>query len=222
MKKFLKIMLIPLALLLLYLGAVLCIQFFYLMGATTGPRIDPAANTRCALLVIDVQNMYTYAEDPQKAARYKIDALISNINTAIDRLKGGCEVIFITQVADRFSFVSILMPTIPAKGSKEAGVNPALRGENRHLIIKYRGDAFSNPELQRYLNEKKVGTLYVTGLASEVCVNYTIQGALNRGYRVNAIGEAIWAMFGEESGRKMLSKFEKLGAKTVPLAELGI
>jgi hypothetical protein len=52
MKKFLKIMLIPLALLLLYLGAVLCIQFFYLMGATTGPRIDPAKTVPLAELGI--------------------------------------------------------------------------------------------------------------------------------------------------------------------------
>ncbi|NLW48842.1 MAG: isochorismatase family protein [Firmicutes bacterium] len=50
-------------------------------------------------------------------------------------------------------------------------------------------------------------------------MDYTIKGALNRGYQVYVIRDAILALFGKESLEKMLQKYEDSGGKVITLDE---
>jgi len=66
--------------------------------------------------------------------------------------------------------------------------------------------AFSNPQLDNFLQANKVKTLYVLGVYAEGCVRSTVLDALKRGYRVvvdeNAVASnapwkkrfALWSM----------------------------
>jgi nicotinamidase-related amidase len=59
------------------------------------------------------------------------------------------------------------------------------------VFDKHKGDAFSNPGLEKYLAEKNIGTIFLTGADGEFCVHFTGRGARNRGFSVNAIKDAI-------------------------------
>lgn len=56
-------------------------------------------------------------------------------------------------------------------------------------------------------------------MAAEVCVDRTIQGALNRGYEVYVIDDAVLAIFGDASKQKRLDKYIRLGAEIISLKE---
>ncbi len=51
--------------------------------------------------------------------------------------------------------------------------------------------AFSTPDLTLLLHEQSVDTLIVTGAETDVCVLATILGAVDRGYRVIVVTDAI-------------------------------
>ena len=59
------------------------------------------------------------------------------------------------------------------------------------VIDKTRYSAFAEPQLVAHLNERKVDTLIVTGSETDVCVAATVLGAVDRGYRVIVVTDAI-------------------------------
>jgi len=221
MKLFIKIILVPIGLLFIYLAILFYNQFTYLHGATTGEMIDTKKMPHSALFVIDIQNIYPHPDKNLRSTNPVVFNLLSNVNAAIEHFEGsGNEIIYLAQVKEKKSIRSFFMPHIPARGTKEAEINTGIRTKNNPVIFtKLRADAFSNPDLQHYLNRKNTGTLFITGMAAEVCVDYTIQGAINRGYRVYVIRDALYAMFGEKSKEKRLQKYAGLGAKIISLEE---
>jgi nicotinamidase-related amidase len=71
-------------------------------------------------------------------------------------------------------------------------------------------DAFSNPALDAFLPQNEVSRLYVTGLDAAYCVDRTIKGALNRGYKVTAVKDAIISSTAEKRDQ-FLKSYETEG-----------
>jgi nicotinamidase-related amidase len=63
------------------------------------------------------------------------------------------------------------------------------------FFSKWKGDAFSNNDLNQFLIDNQVNELYLTGIDGLQCVYFTMQGAVNRGYRVYGIREAIDVLY---------------------------
>jgi nicotinamidase-related amidase len=80
-------------------------------------------------------------------------------------------------------------------------------------------DAFSNNKLDRFLVDNKINSLYITGLDAEACVDKTVKAALNRGYKVTIIKDAIAAKSDEKLKNK-IEEFSKLGADISTTEEL--
>jgi maleamate amidohydrolase len=59
------------------------------------------------------------------------------------------------------------------------------------LIAKSRPSAFSNPELDDCLHAHQVEQLHVLGVFAEGCVRATVVDALERGYAVQVIADAV-------------------------------
>ena len=57
------------------------------------------------------------------------------------------------------------------------------------------GDAFSNPQLGEWLAARKVGRLRLVGLDGCFCLQSTAHGALNRGYAVEIVEDAVLTSF---------------------------
>ncbi|MDT4871268.1 Isochorismatase family protein [compost metagenome] len=96
-------------------------------------------------------------------------------------------------------------------GSKGLGLAPALPFSPDAEFVKPLSDSFSSPELGRYLAENRIGTLLLTGLDGCYCIQNTANGALNRGYRVELLGEAVLSR--DESGwSRHVDALERRGA----------
>jgi nicotinamidase-related amidase len=77
---------------------------------------------------------------------------------------------------------------------------------------KKRSDAFSNPDLDSYLRTNRVDHLLVTGLDAAFCVNATILGGLNRGYKITVYSNGI-ATESTTPIDNLLKKWEARGVK---------
>jgi nicotinamidase-related amidase len=65
------------------------------------------------------------------------------------------------------------------------------RSGSERLITKASPSAFSNPELEPLLGAHGVKHLYVLGVFAEGCVRATVVDAVQRGYTVHVIAEAV-------------------------------
>ncbi len=219
MKLFFKIIGILVMLFLLYVIVVLGIEFFYILTPSPVTKINHQKNTDSVILVIDVQNMLTFYDNPEKAKKYRVAPFLNSINQAINK-KSGYEVIYIRQEFPKNSFLSFILPTFPEEGDPGTEINRNIFRENSMIFTKSRADAFSNPGLQQYLNSKKIGTLYITGLAAEACVNSTIKGAVANGYRVYVIKEAVLSMRGGMPGSERLERYRSYGTGIISVNDL--
>jgi nicotinamidase-related amidase len=162
---------------------------------TTGERIDFSMRPNLALLVIDMQKDFTasggkygWDEAYLKTRLEAIDIMAAKANDA------EIPVIAVRHV-HRLALIRLMIRLfgegrgIP--GSKGLGLSPALSGSPDFEVVKIRSDSFSSPELEGYLAAKRVGTLLLTGLDGSYCVQATANGALNRGYRVEIVEDAV-------------------------------
>jgi nicotinamidase-related amidase len=97
------------------------------------------------------------------------------------------EVAYIRQVFSSNLFVRL-------HGGRRAGkvmIDRRIKVVNSNDFEKNRTDAFSNRRFEQLLIDNRVDELYLTGVDAAYCVYYTALGALNRGYRVVVVTDAV-------------------------------
>lgn len=220
MKLFFRFIILVVVFFVVYIGAVIYNQCTYILGATHGEAIDIEKNPECALLVIDIQN--AYPDKKVLVTNPQLHEFITNTNKVIEHFNKQSDYIaYLAQIKKQTGIRSFFLPHIAVEGSKEAEIHSEIyREENPDVFTKFRADGFSNPYLQKYLNRHHVGRLYIVGMAAEVCVDQTIQGAINRGYQVYVVEDAVLAIFGEKSKMKRIRKYADLGARIITIADL--
>ena len=199
-------------LVLLYVGMVFFYRFHYVMGPSTGERIDRTTRPNSALLVIDVQEKYTGTGSSRETSAPYINA----INSAVDKaFRRKMEVIYISAVREKGNVrQAFFSGDIAVAGSPGAAFDGRLAAVPARIFSKYRADAFHTKEFERYLAERGIGTLYLTGIALEFCVGETAKGALSRGYGVTLIEDAVIPAFAS-SRKKKLDALVSLGASVI-------
>ena len=75
-------------------------------------------------------------------------------------------------------------------------------------FIKKRSDAFSSPELNKYLVEHRINRIYLVGVDAVYCVYKTGLGGINRGYDVTIIPDAT-ATSSDKSESEILAMYKK-------------
>ena len=91
-----------------------------------------------------------------------------------------------------------------------------LRPPESTTIPRYRPYAFSNPKLDEYLRSHCVDHLIIVGLDGAGCIDATLKGALNRGYKVTAAMQGI-ATESSKPLEELSLEWQKLGAEVVDL-----
>ena len=178
------------------LGASAAYVFMYFQkidGVSTGPQIAQGQPDKPALLVIDIQEGITGRSAPkftQSMARQS-GPFIEKVNQVITWAQGkNMPVIYIRQEnADKL--FNILSKNLLAQGDPSAALDPRVRVAAGPVFTKAKMDAFSNPEFEEFLNHGGINHLYVTGLSATACVDRTVKAALNRGYAVTPVADAI-------------------------------
>lgn len=162
-----------------------------------------------ALLVIDVQEVFV-GENKNKMFDYG-DELVKNINRIIDE-NADNTVVYIYNLMKR-SFINKFAPFHMYENSPEAESPKSLKIVSEHKFVKYEGNAFSNPDLDKFLKEKDIDAVEVVGIDGGACVPMTALGAIEHGYTVTVNEKGIGthkARFGKK--KKLEKKLRNLGA----------
>jgi ureidoacrylate peracid hydrolase len=161
---------------------------------------DPA---RVALVVVDMQNDFCHPEGVFARAGLRIphrSDLVARVNQLVlaARAAGQVVVWVRTEWTDEAS-VGLLAersPFLADEGLRAGTWGSELVGAldpepTDHHIVKTRFDAFLRTPLADLLEELGVGTLVVTGVRTDFCVESTVREAFFRDYRVAVAREAV-------------------------------
>ena len=184
-----------LASLLIFFGIILIcaamaglVMYRSMFVATTGKKILPYDKPRKALLVLDLQEGYGGTNPRQPATSPATGGLLDTVNRLIGMAaETGMEVVYVRQVFKNNLFVRM-------HGGRKVVkviVDRRIVKINDNDFEKNRTDAFSSRDLERFLVEHQVDEIYLTGVDAAFCVYYTALGALNRGYKVTVVRDAV-------------------------------
>ena len=181
------------------------------MGSSKGERIDLTQRKKELLLVIDIQSRYIHYTPRMLANQY-----ISNINKVIDHTNElNYNIVYTASVRKKTFLTSLFLFDIAIQGTEGAKLDSGLNTNNSVIFEKFLADGFFNKDFRVYLEINNISSLFITGMAAEVCVSETIKGALNRGYKVVVIKDTIIPIFGNKSLKRKLNEVENLGAQII-------
>nr|WP_321445228.1 cysteine hydrolase [uncultured Cohaesibacter sp.] len=188
----------------LILGLTLALIVFLMANAlyriTSRPRakpIDKETRPNAALLVIDMQHDFTRAKGRMAHDAKRRSEAFRRINElAAEAHQLNIPVIEIshafTDPVEKL-VIRLIAGGAGVEGSLGLKRDDALTYHANHHIWKHEQDSFTSPMFNRYLDEHKIGHLYITGQDATACVNATAKAALKRHFEVTLIDEAILA-----------------------------
>jgi nicotinamidase-related amidase len=145
--------------------------------ATTGERIPIYDHPQVALLVVDLQKEFLDPGGRQPVAPSQVAPMLAATNRLVENARSlGVELAYMQSEA-------------PAGGE----LDPRLQRPSGPVFRKERADAFSNPELDEFLRSRAVDHLLLAGVFADRSVYYTAEGAINRGYKVKVVRDAVGA-----------------------------
>ena len=169
-----------------FVAVIMMIRSMFI--ATKGRRIAAYPDPRRALVVLDIQEGYAGSDTRQPVTIPPATGLIATVNRLIDRAaESGTEVAYVRQVFGNNLFVRL-------HGGRRQGriiIDRRVRVINENDFEKNRTDAFSNRQFEQFLIDRHVNELYLVGVDAAYCVYFTALGALNRGYKVTVVKDAV-------------------------------
>lgn len=163
-----------------------------------------------ALLVIDAQEIFL-GEGHADFFDYDSE-LVNKINGIIEENRDNT-VAYIYNYMKR-SFINKFAPYKVYEDTPQAEPVKSLNIISEHKFAKYVGNAFSNPELDKFLKEKGVDTVEVVGVDGGGCVALTALGAVKNGYAVIVNDKGIGTVKANIGKKKKFDeKLRQLGAE---------
>ena len=131
-----------------------------------------------ALLVIDVQRAVFEGKDPV----YRAEDLIEKINALIAKFRSASLPVF---------FIKHQSSGLYKQNTDGWQFHPGLDyREGDTVISKREGNSFTGTDLDKRLKDGAVGELVVCGLLSQLCVQRTLLGSLELGYKAILVSDA--------------------------------
>ena len=134
---------------------------------------------RKSLLIIDMQK----GSFTNKTPRFDTDGVVKRINELAELFRKSELPVFYIQ-HDGTDFGEFKKNTFEWEILDSLNVR-----QNDILIDKYANDVFYNSELQSKLIELKSTELFITGCATDFCVESTIQSALTKDYDITVVSD---------------------------------
>ncbi len=213
MNKFLLRLLLAILLVIAVLAGNLALFNVTATKVTEGVAIENPDTESVALLVIDIQEGTTGPTSTTESYQEQSEVFIRNVNLVIEdaQSKGHTLIYIRSEVAN--PLINILNNSM-ARGSEGAKLDKRLMVKPGHILAKRKNDPFTNPELDRILTENRVGKLTLVGLDAAHCVTSTVQAALNRGYSISVVDDAVIGVT-EAEKNDALEEFRKLGVEVI-------
>ncbi|MFI5340753.1 MAG: cysteine hydrolase family protein [Candidatus Methylomirabilales bacterium] len=182
---------------------------------TGAARGEGAART--ALLVLDFQVDFLQPGGRLPVAQDQVPGMLEAANRVIRAADArGMEVIYI---GNEFSPWDI--PANWFRGSAAVRGQPGARLDDRLIVIndqyfpKRRGNAFSNPRLDEFLQSREVRHVILAGVYANACVEFTAMGAIRRGYRVTVLRDAVAAA----NDRRRGAALQRMRRRSIEIAD---
>lgn len=181
--------LLPILGVLLIIIGIFGFRIYVLSKVTTGDRISESLPPKNALLVLDVQN------DTLGIKEYgDTSSLMSNINIAIRHAQDNeIDILYTKQEFTNF-IDKLLSGGMYKKGSNGSELSNQLDVLSPQVFSKEKTDAFSSSELEEYLLNEHITTLYLIGADASSCIYKTSLGGVNRGYEVVVLSDTIFSV----------------------------
>lgn len=175
------------------LAAVLYVVFL-INGFSTisvGEPIPDYPEDKTALMVIDIQEGTSGVSSRFGFFADQAEPFLENVNRIIDEAEAEKLPIIYIAHHNKNWVVNFLTANELKAGVEKTALDKRLKMSGTNLFWKTKMDAFSNPELDTFLLGLKVNHLIITGLDARNCVDKTTRAALNRGYSITSISDAI-------------------------------
>jgi nicotinamidase-related amidase len=135
-----------------------------------------------ALLVIDVQNEYFTGALPITHPAGHLETILRTMDSARDR--------DVPVVVIQHTFTSPDKPFF-RKGTDGWQLHPEVAARPRsHWIEKELPGSFTGTDLERWLRDREIDTVSVSGYMTHMCCDTTARQAAHRGFRVEFLGDA--------------------------------
>lgn len=172
---------------------------------------------RPALLVIDMLNDFLLPGAPLEvpAAREMVPRLQDRIG---DARTARIPVIYVcdSHEPNDPEFLRMGWPAHALAGTSGAEVIDALKPLPRDIIIPKRSySAFFATPLDGLLKKYSVNRLLITGCVTNICVLYTVAGAVERGYGVTVFRDCVAGMNPKDHACALRQMSEVLGAEII-------
>lgn len=167
-----------------------------------------------ALMVIDIQGGTTGSESALKSLVEQSDMLIEHVNNIIEEMHTRDQPIIYVRTEVVNPLLNILNNTM-AKGTRGAELDPRMVRLPGEEVVKRRGDPFIGTDLDEILADKHISELVLVGLDAQQCVRSAVLAALNRGYRVTVIEDAVISKTNEMKNLA-LEEFREIGVNVLP------
>ncbi|MGC2457427.1 MAG: isochorismatase family cysteine hydrolase [Gallionellaceae bacterium] len=148
---------------------------------------------KTALVLIDLQSDFLQPWGRLKVGEQQALAVIRCASRLISAApqKGMLPVFVANQFRPDDWIGNILRKHSALKGSKGAEIDPRIPGPALPLFPKEKSDAFSNADLNRYLQSNQITNLLIAGVMTEACVRATTAGAIQHGYQVTVVSDGV-------------------------------
>jgi nicotinamidase/pyrazinamidase len=182
------------------------------------------SNTKQALIVVDVQN--DFCPGGTLAVPHG-DEVIAPLNKLIDEFLERGDPVFQSRdwhplSTKHFAAYGGTWPVHCVQNTEGAAFHPALRSDPRIKVIsKGTGDtdgysAFDGTDLASQLTQAGVAEVVVGGLATDHCVKNTVLDALQQGYKVKAVEEAMRPVeLRPGDGERAIAEMRAAGAEII-------
>lgn len=209
---------IGLGIVILGIIGLMALWIGYMVSPTKGAKIAKYDNPHQALVIVDLQEDATGATATAPFPYKKAEEIITHVNRLIKEAQNrNMAVIVVDQEFSGFlgtMWSKVFVGRRFMKGEPGTKTDSRLLVQTAEKFLKPKGDAFSNPALDQYLVAHQVNELFVVGVDAEYCVYQTAKGALNRGYKVMVVKDAI-GLLKEDKWGKILSKYKDNGISVI-------
>src|SRR5438552_4244149 len=184
-----------------------------------------ANDKKKALIVVDVQNDFCPGGSLAVANG---DEVVAPLNELMKELLERGEPVFKTRdwhppTAKHFAVYGGIWPVHCVRNTPGAEFHPELVDDPRITIISKGIDesadgysGFDGTNLAQLLREDGVEEVWVGGLATDYCVKHTVLDGLRKGFRVNALADAMRAVnVRPHDGAQAINEMRDAGAEIV-------
>ena len=169
--------------------------------------------SRKALLVLDIQEDFTGPKARMPVEAGQAGKMIANVNVlSSGAMRIGMTVIYIKNAFSRFDFIgNIFRNHASIKDSPGSAFDARLIIVGDTIFEKSQPDAFTNRDFERFMANRGIDELYITGVFADQCVLSTSKSAIRRGFKVNYISDAVASTTADDVDRA-IAKIRKFGA----------